>query len=326
MAWIGCSAALADARSATFNRHALRLASVLLALISGGCSIAQDRACYTKRAAVVLPDRNKALANLTNGGSGRAVAEAILDGRIEDARAMLARDPRLLTTIVTHDPRMDRFPDGQYGDLLTFAVARCDAKAVDMLIEAGMSPNGAKSGGALSLALLADAPELAEQLLTLGASPDPQKLPGGQDALKEIMAFSHIGGVMTLLRHGADPRYTDEFGNDRVSDAVGTEQTEIAELLVQKGASLWTVMEDGSMAVHNLMKPPIIFDKPNFNAARERLVALAQDQAKAANLPWPPPDRDTVKRMILSGKWPTAAMIKVGMVPSPQARARMKTP
>ncbi len=294
--------------------------AILLAGTSGGCRIATNRTCFTKRPAVMLPDRTKVLANLSNGGSGRAVAEAVLDGRLDAARAMLARDPRLLTTIVTHDPRMDAAPTGQAGDLLTLAVSTCDGKTVAMVLDAGMPPDGAKVGNALSLALLADTPDLAEQLLEAGASPDPQKLPGGEDAMATAIAFAHPGAVMTLLRHGADPRWADGFGIDRVRLAVDAEQMDIAELLVAKGASLWTVAEDGSMAAHVLMDQPIAFDSSEMKAARERLVTTA----KNSGLAWPPPDRATVKRMVLSAQWPTAAMARAGMSVTPQALVRMR--
>jgi hypothetical protein len=293
-------------------------AAFILTAPLGGCSIVQDRTCFTKRPSVVLPDRTKVLANLSNGGSGRAVAEAILDGQIDDARDMVVRDPRLLKTIVTHDARMDAAPVGQSGDLLTLAVSRCNAQAVAMLIKAGIPVDGVEPGNALSLALVADTPDLAEQLLQAGASPNP--LPNGDDAMATAIAFSHLGGVMTLLRHGADPRWADAFGIDRVRLAVDAEQLDIAELLVAKGGSLWSIAEDGSMAVHLLADPAIIFNAPEMKAARARLVAKAQ----ASGLSWPPPDRATVKRMTLSGQWPTAAMVAVGMQATPQAQARMR--
>ncbi len=282
--------------------------------------MADDRRCFSKRPSAVLPDPTKVLANVSNGGSGRAIAEALFADRIDVAAAMLARDPRLLTTIVTHDPRMDAPPPGQAGDLLTIAVSRCDGDAIAMLLKAGMPPNGVKVGDALSLALLADTPAMAEQLLTAGASPDPQALPGGQDAMATAIAFSQIGAVMTLLRHGADPRWTDAFGVDRLRLAVDAEQMEIAELLVDKGASPWTVAEDGSMAVHELTAKPIVFDDAAMNAARARLV----ERARSGGLPWPPPDPATVTKMARSGQWPTAAMTRAGMTVSPQALARIQ--
>ena len=125
---------------------------------------------------------------------------------------------------------------------------------------------------------------------------------------------------MTLLRHGADPRWADSFGIDRVRLAVDAEQIDIAELLIAKGGSAWTVAEDGSMAIHALIDAALIFNSPEMNAARKRLVA----QAEASGLPWPPPDRAIVKKMFVSNQWPTAAMTKAGMVASPQALARMQ--
>jgi hypothetical protein len=298
----------------------LVLASLLFVATTGGCSIAQDRTCFTKRAAVVLPDRTKVLANVTNGGSGRLVAEAILDGRIEAARDMLTRDPRLVSTVVTHDPRMDAAPAGQAGDLLTLAVSRCDMNAITMLLDAGMPIDGIKTGNALSLALLADAPDMAEMLLQKGASPDPQSKPGGEDPMATAISFSHPGAVMTLLRHGADPNWTDAMGIDRVRLAVDAEQIDIVELLIAKGGSVWAIAEDGSMAIHGLMGNALVFDNAAMNAARGRLMA----QAQSSGLPWPPADRATVKQMVLSGKWPTASMIKGGMTISQQALARMR--
>jgi hypothetical protein len=282
--------------------------------------MAHDRMCFTRRAAVVLPDRTKVLANVTNGGAGRALAEAVLDGRVDDARIMLARDPRLLNTVVTHDARMDAAPAGQAGDLLTLAVSRCDAKAIAMLIESGMPPDGVKVGNALALALLADSADMAEQLFAAGASPDPQAREGGDDAMAVAIMFSHPGAVMTLLRHGADPRWADTFGIDRVRLAVDAEQMDIAELLVARGGSLWTVAEDGSMAAHQLADDAIIFDQPAMKAARARLVAKAQ----AGGMPWPPPDRATVRQMVLSGQWPNAVMAKGGMSVSPSVLARLR--
>ncbi|MBO9623380.1 MAG: hypothetical protein J7500_11785 [Sphingomonas sp.] len=270
-----------------------------------------DARCFTKRPSVVLPDRNRVLANVTNGASGRAIAEALLDGRIEEARAMLARDPRLMDTVVTHDPRMPEAPAGQYGDLLTLAVSRCDGEAVAMLLAAGMPPDGVKRGNALALAVLADTPELAERLFGAGASPDPQKQ-GDEDAMRSAIAFSHAGAVMTLLRHGADPRWQDAFGIDRVRLALDAEQADIAELLVEKGGTLWSVASDGSMAVHELLGQPTVFGSAEMKAARARLI----ERAKASGLPWPPPDRATVKQMVAAGTWPTAAMASEGMTVS----------
>ena len=282
--------------------------------------MAAEPSCFTKRSSVVLPDRNRVLANLSNGASGRALAEALLDGRVEEARAMLARDPRLITTAVTHDPR-GAAPSGQYGDLLTFAVARCDAGAVAMLLAAGMPADGVRRGNALSLAVLADGPDLAERLLQAGASPDPQKQAGGEDPMRSAITFSNIGAVTTLLRHGADPRWADAFGIDRVRLALDAEQADIAELLVEKGGTLWSVADDGSMAAHELLAEPVVFASAEMKAARARLV----ERARRSPIGWPPPDRATVRRMVASGAWPTPEMARAGMTVAPAVLERMRS-
>lgn len=281
--------------------------------------MAAEPSCYTKRASVVLPERTRVLAHLSNGAAGRALAEAIFDGRVEDARAMLARDPRLISTAVADDPKVPQPPAGRYGDLLTFAVARCDADAVTMLFAAGMPKDGVKPGNALSLAILADSPATAEQLLAAGAAPDPQAT-GGESPMRNAISFGHVGGVMTLLRHGADPREVDGFGIDPVRLAMDAEQAGIAELLVEKGGTLWSVADDGSMAAHALLEPPVIFTSPEMLAARARLV----ERARSAGLGWPPPDRATVRQQVASGAWPTPAMAQAGVTVAPPVLDRLR--
>lgn len=294
------------------------LAAALVAAPTGGC-MAADPSCFSKRPSAVLPDRNRVLANLSNGASGRAVAEALLDGRIDTLRAMLASDPRLIDTVVTHDPRMAEAPAGQYGDLLTLAVARCDGDAVSALLAAGMPPDGIRRGAALALAVLADTPELAERLLQAGASPDPQAA-GGADPMRAAIAFSNIGAVMTLLRHGADPRWHDAFGIDRVRLALDAEQADIAELLVDRGGTLWSVAGDGSMAAHELTGDALVFTGAAMQAARARLVK----RARQSPIGWPPPDRAIVRQMVAAGTWPTPAMASAGMTVAPQVLAALR--
>lgn len=289
------------------RRLRILAALMLAAAPTGGC-MAAEPSCYSKRASVVLPDRTQVLAHLSNGAAGRALAEAILDGRVEDARAMLSRDPRLISTAVVDDPNVPQPPAGRYGDLLTFAVARCDADAATMLFAAGMPKDGVKTGAALSLAILADSPAMAERLLSAGASPDPQ-VKGGESPMRNAITFGHLGGVMTLLRHGADPRGADRFGIDPVRMAMDAEQAAIAELLVEKGGTLWSVADDGSMAAHALLEQPVVFTSPEMLAARARLM----ERARNGGFGWPPPDRATVQRQVASGAWPTPAMAKAGM-------------
>ncbi len=280
-------------------------------------------ACFSKRR-VILPDPAKALANATHGQSGREIVAAVLDGRTDEAVAMLGSDAQLAQTAISYDAkRSTERPPGQYGDLLTLAVSRCDLAQMTRLLDAGLSADGAQIGQPLTTALLADSPEMAELLLTRGASPDPQKQ-GGAALFAEVTSFGHVGAVMTVLRHGLDLSWQDQFGYGHLETAVDMEQFRIAALLIDKGANPWRIGGAGNMAVQALSNP-LTLDNAEEDRARKHLVDRLSRDAKARGLPWPPPDFVTVRQKVLAGIWPTPAMAKAGMAPpSPIAMADMR--
>jgi hypothetical protein len=286
-----------------------------IALI-GGCTMEKQHSCFQTRPEVVHPDPKKVMAHISTGASGRSLTEAVFAGAVDTAAAMIAKDRKLLGTQVTFDPAMQSAPVGQSGDLLVFAVSTCNMDMVDMLLAAGMPVDGVQRGQALTLALLADAPDMAERLLAAGASPDPQKL-GGQDAMREITSFAAKGGVMTLLRHGLDVQWVDQFGNDHLDTALSMEQFVIAEMLVQRGANLWRIMGAGSIPAWVLTKPNILELPKEEAAARARLLELAQK----SGIDWPPPDPVMVRKMVLANLWPNADQAKKGMTISKEAKA-----
>jgi hypothetical protein len=297
----------------------IRILALMMSLILalGGCSVARailaDSPCFTERL-VVIPNRELVLANATNGQAGRDIAAAVFDGKIDDVTAMIKRDIRLFNTAVTYDK--DKFserPKGQYGDLLTFAISRCDLAMEKHLLDLGMPVNGIEIGGALTLALLADTPEMAELLLQRGASPDPQKL-GGENAMNEITSFQQVGGVMMLLRHGLDLNWEDEFGYNHLQNALGMEQYRIAELLIEKGANPWRIGTGGRLLAQSFSRLPIL-DRPVENEARLRLLAKTKAEAPVKDFDWPLPDPKTVRKMVLLGKWPTKEMLAAGVPP-----------
>jgi hypothetical protein len=297
----------------------IRILALMMSLILalGGCSVARailaDSPCFTERL-VVIPNRELVLANATNGQAGRDIAAAVFDGKIDDVTAMIRRDIRLFNTSVTYDK--DKFserPKGQYGDLLTFAISRCDLAMEKHLLDLGMPVNGIEIGGALTLALLADTPEMAELLLQRGASPDPQKL-GGENAMNEITSFQQVGGVMMLLRHGLDLNWEDEFGYNHLQNALGMEQYRIAELLIEKGANPWRIGTGGRLLAQSFSRLPIL-DRPVENEARLRLLAKTKAEAPVKGFDWPLPDPKTVRKMVLLGKWPTKEMLAAGVPP-----------
>jgi ankyrin repeat protein len=285
-------------------------------LLLEGCALADDNRCFTTRPSVVRPDPRLALANLNTGAAGRAVADAIFAGDIDAVRRLISADPKLLTTEVSFDKNMQAAPAGQYGDLLSFAVAHCDAAMVVALLELGMPADGVQKGEALTLALLSDTPDIADLLLKAGANPDPQKQ-GGKNIVHELSAFGAAGGIQTLIRHRLDLNYVDSFGNDHLDSALSMEQYAIAELLVQAGAPLWRINGAGALSAWTLNKPPVLQPGKADMAARQRLIAAAQKRA----LPWPPPNPEEVRKMVLAKAWPTAEMEKAGMVLSAEAKA-----
>jgi hypothetical protein len=312
----------------------IRILALMLAFIFalGGCSVARailaDSPCFTERL-VVIPNRELVLANATNGQAGKEIAEAVLDGNIEIVTAMLKRDPRLRQTTVSYDRSSEQpggqshRPKGQYGDLLTFAISRCDLAMEKQLLDLGMPVNGIEIGGALTLALLADTPEMAELLLQQGASPDPQKL-GGENAMNEITSFQQVGGVMMLLRHGLDLNWEDEFGYNHLQNALGMEQYRIAELLIEKGANPWRIGTGGRLLAQSFSRLPIL-DRPAENEARLRLLAKTKAEAPVKGFDWPLPDPKTVRKMVLLGKWPTKEMLAADVPPvSPVVMAHMR--
>jgi hypothetical protein len=298
-------------------------ALAFVAATLGSCGMSADKSCFTKRT-IILPDQAKAATHATTGQAGREIVTALFEGRTDDALAMLQGDPKLAQTQIGFDPkRTTERPQGQYGDLLTIAVARCDLGQLQALLDAGLPPDGAQTGQALTTALLADSPEMAELLLQRGASPDPQKK-DGVNSFYEVAAFGHVGGVMTLLRHGLDLEWQDQFGADHLDTAVTMQQYRIAELLIDKGANPWRIGGAGNMAVQYLVKPSIAQDKEE-EAARLRLAGRIEKDAVAKGLPWPPPDFNTVRQKVLAGNWPTAAMQKAGMpMPTSVALADMR--
>jgi hypothetical protein len=290
--------------------------AVLLAgaLPLSGCAAAMaDRGCFSARPTVVLPDKAKVLANATNGSAGRDLIDALYARDADAVVVKLAVDARLTTTKVVYDTaRMRYAPDGQYGDLLTLAVAQCDATMLAALLSAGLPADGEQRGEALTLALLADTPDMADLLINAGASADPQKN-GGRDVLREMIMYGHEAAVSYLIRNGLDVRWVDQFGVGRLQVAVDAEQYRVAELLVDAGASLWSISGSGHMPAHGLAIP-LIQKNAQQDAARLRLL----EKAKLPGLPWPPPSAKEIRGLIAAGNWPSPDLQVAGIPPLSQ--------
>ncbi len=297
--------------------------TAILTLMLGGCAVGASGNCYTKRK-VIIPDASLVRTNISHGQSGRDIADAIISGDKVRAIAILQADPKVAGAQVMFDPaRSTERPQGQYGDILSLAVSRCDLSMVGELLSAGLSAEGVQKGEALTLALLADSPEMGELLLRAGASVDPQKN-GGKNVMHEVTAFGHVGAAMMLLRYGLDIGWEDEFGDGHLQTAVDMEQYRIAELLIEKGAKPFRIGGAGNMAAQSFDRPLIIANADN-DAARQRLLLRAKTMWEATGYQWPLPPVAEVRERILSGAWPNTPMKAIGMLPpTPTALASMK--
>lgn len=263
----------------------IRAAALLLLgltiLSSQGCAMATPP-CFTRKPDLNFPRTERVRPNLTHGEAGRRLYDALMAGEREAVAAQLRADPRLADLQVRYDERGDR-PAGQDGDLLTFAVTACDEPMLATLLKTGVPADGAAPGLALSFALLADTPTMAELLLKAGASPDPQKK-GGVNLMREVAAAGQLGAAMMLVRHGLDQQWVDRFGRGHLETALDMDRFQIADVLAAAGAPLWRVSQGNHMPVHNLVEPRTLGDAAE-DAAHARLV----ERAKRGGRPWPPP-------------------------------------
>jgi hypothetical protein len=276
---------------------------------------------FTLRPGAILPDERQVIATISHGAAGRDLASAVFASDVRDIRRLLGRDPTLINAMVSEhagDPL-----SGPLSDLLTCAVSTGRLATITALLESGMPPDGMVPGLALSLALLADTPDMAALLLASGAAPDPQCLIGGTDAMAIAIEYDHPGAVSMLLRHGADPRWADGFGIDRVRLAVDSHRFAIAEQIIDGGGCGWRIAADGSTAAHGVMSPPVWFDQGASGAARARLAIRFARDAEAVSLPWPLPPPATIRAALLAGRMPTDAMRRIGMIALPGALARI---
>jgi uncharacterized protein len=131
---------------------ALRLLSAVLtglAMIATACSAPAGGSapdCFRSMGSVLLPDREQVLSSISHGEAGREIAEAVMTGDRDRAVRLVQADPGLLSAHVPKVEYPDFAPDGQFGDLLTFAVARCDVEMIDALLAAGLPPDGHHAG------------------------------------------------------------------------------------------------------------------------------------------------------------------------------------
>lgn len=235
---------------------------------------------------------------VNHGQSGRDLVAAIFVGDQAIVRNLLAADPVLRTTHVPPVAYPNFAPDGQYGDLLTFAVARCDPAMIDMMLALGVPANGALPGSALDLALRSGQLALAERLLKAGAQPDAQ--PG--DRIVPMLSAGRTAdpdAARLLLDYRANPNWRDGSGTTILQSIVDMDSMRVAEILINAGADPWAPGPDGALPARGIFEP-LRLHSGQEETARQRLIGLLSQSGG----PWPPPDPKMVRSMVADNRWP----------------------
>lgn len=270
-------------------------------------------ACFEDMGSVMLPDRHRVLGAISHGETGRAIAEAVLDGDAATVRRLAAADPEALNAHVPPVEYPDFAPDGEFGDLLVFAVGRCDRAMLHTLLELGLSPDGAISGAALELSIQANTPDFMIDLLDAGADPDPQKHGAAAYPLDRAAAHRNLAAARLLLRYGADVHWADPFGYTALHEAAAMDSIAVAELLIEHGADPWRPSRVGALPAWWIAQPLVLSHEADV-AARDRLI----QRLRTSGAGWPPPDPQTVRRLALAGDWPGAERRAAGVPDLPE--------
>ncbi|QJU59908.1 hypothetical protein HL653_21100 [Sphingomonas sp. AP4-R1] len=228
------------------------------------------------------------------------------------ALALLGRDWARAESLIARDPALGRLRVGAHHDMLSVAVASCDARAIALLARHGAPMDGTVPGVALGLALRATAPDLAFGLLEAGASPEPKGDAAGPMAT--AIALNSIGAVRLLLDHKADPNRMEATGNRPLQSALDMEHFRIAELLLDRGADPWAI-DAGGGNLGSALDAPMLTRSAEEEAARARL----RGRRKTLRWPVPAPDPARVRALALAGEWPPAAARAKGAKPVPEA-------
>ena len=270
--------------------------------------------CF-ERSQPVLPVAEAVRPRLTNGEAGRRIFDAVAAGDIEAVEAMVRSDPKLLSTH-RRLAEGERPANGNAGDLLVFAVARCDARMVGALLELGADPDGTPAGLPLTLAALADDPLMATMLLQAGANADAHT-PDTSTPLREALYFERSDAVELLIRGGADVNRADAVGGTPLEAALTFADYRSAEILMRAGANPWQVANKGTLPAALLVSPA---KEGGDEIIRQRLL----EQLRANAPSWPPPSATEVTRNVLAGSWPTPAMQERGFAVTEQALESMR--
>lgn len=224
-----------------------------------------------------LPDRDPGYAALHYAIAGRHldVAELLLERGADPNAAGDAMSPlqlvlltdqaaRGLPLLLAHGASLRRVGDGpDPGNLVATAVGQSDTAALRVLLEGGADPD---AGNPLAAVAQRGDSLIAETLLEAGADPNQPdrtsgwtpgmlardeghlglaKRLGAGDGTPQQLAVdlaaavmrSDVGAVEQLLEQGADAGSASRFGHPVLVEAVRRGRADIAELLLEAGAS-----------------------------------------------------------------------------------------
>lgn len=283
-------------------RHGKRLLLLapLLTLMAMGCQDDARAGCFVP--GTELPARQAVLTDQRLGAAARDFAEALFDRDLARASQLLRGDPGLARRRI-----------GQHYDMLSVALATCDAAAVSLVISGGAPLDGVEEQGLpLRLALRATDPGFAHQLLQAGASPNPRGNPSGP--MRTAIALNSQGAVRMLLDFRADPNVMEPTGNRPLHTALDMEHFRIAELLLDRRADPWAI-DSGGANLGTAAHQPMVTDSPEEAAAQARLVK----RAEKLGWPSPPPSPRDIRAMAAAGAWPPPAARAAGAPSVPAA-------
>jgi len=263
----------------------LWLCASWLALMVTGCAGQADAGCFSP--GTDLPTRQSVLRDQTPSPGARDLATALLGGRLDQGERLLRDDPTLAKRRV-----------GEHHDMLSVALATCRPEAVALVLRSGAPLDGLDDEGLpLRLALRANDPALAHQLLQAGASPTPSGNRSGP--LRTAITLNRLGAVRMLLDFGADPNVMEATGNRPLHTALDMEHFRIAELLLERGADAWAIDSGGANLATSVATPMITASQAETTAQR-RMAA----RVKRLGWPEPAPSPSQIRGLALHGEWP----------------------
>ncbi|KAB7648271.1 ankyrin repeat domain-containing protein [Polymorphobacter fuscus] len=216
----------------------------------------------------------------------RAVIRAVASGDVAAAIAAAKGPPSRVNAV------------GSAGETpLLIAVERGDVAMVKALLAAGANPDGGPDRTPLHPATRADDMRMLDALLQAGA--DPSRTHGGETPLYEAALIGAVPAIERLVAAGAKVEAGNSIGMTPALTAAGADHWAAVAVLLEKGASPWTVPPSG----HSVAS---FANTSRVDRSGADGVALAGVVArlKGAGYPWPPPSPPEIRKLRGQGQWP----------------------